>query len=226
MARPDRLIELIQILKDGRLHRAEDIARRLRVSPRTVYRDMHTLAASGLPVEGTRGIGYRITAAITLPPLNLTKVELEALHLGLAVVGDAQDQELQDAAKSLSAKIDAALPEDRRAAPTGFGFAVYPFADTAFGFRHMPALRAAIRARQKVEICFISPQAERTERTIRPLQLDYWGRVWTVTAWCELRADFRTFRVDKIERLRVLPAIFTEEEGKRFDDFLARENQA
>ena len=222
MARPDRLIDLIQILKDGRLHRAEDIAERLRVSPRTVYRDMNTLAASGLPVEGTRGIGYRITAAITLPPLNLSKVELEALHLGLAVVGDAHDEELKEAAASLSAKIDAVLPEDRRAAPSGFGFAVYPFADAAFGFQHMPALRGAIRARQKVAITFVSNTSEKTDRTIRPLQLDYWGRVWTITAWCELRADFRTFRVDKIEKLRVLPAIFTEEEGKRLQDFEAR----
>ncbi|MCH2075378.1 MAG: YafY family transcriptional regulator [Rhodobacteraceae bacterium] len=222
MARPDRLIDLIQILKDGRLHRAEDIAERLKVSPRTVYRDMTTLASSGLPVEGTRGIGYRITAAITLPPLNLSKIELEALHLGLAVVGDARDEELKEAAASLSAKIDAVLPEDRKAAPSGFGFAVYPFADAAFGFQHMPALRGAIRARQKVAITFVSKTSERTDRTIRPLQLDYWGRVWTVTAWCELRSDFRTFRVDKIEALRVLPAIFTEEEGKRLQDFEAR----
>ncbi|MEM9438347.1 MAG: YafY family protein [Pseudomonadota bacterium] len=224
MARPDRLVELIQILKDGRLHRAEDIAARLKVSPRTVYRDMNTLAASGIPVEGTRGIGYRVTAAITLPPLNLTKVELEALHLGLAVVGEGADDELSEAAQSLSSKIDAVLPEDRREAPTGFGFAVYPFADTAHGFRHMPALRAAIRSRQKVDVVHVSARGEQTRRTIRPLQLDYWGRVWTVTAWCELRADFRTFRVDKIETLRVLPAIFTEEVGKRLEDFLERED--
>ena len=224
MARPDRLIALIQILKDGRLHRAEDMAERLSVSPRTVYRDMNTLAASGLPVEGTRGIGYQITAAVTLPPLNLTQVELEALHLGLAVVGEEGDAELSSAAMSLSSKIDAVLPEDRRDAPSGFGFAVYPFADAAFGFQHMPPLRAAIRARQKVEIHYASDQGERTTRTIRPLQLDYWGRVWMVTAWCELVGDFQTFRVDKIDTMRVLPAIFTEELGKRYEDYLARES--
>ncbi|MEO0677407.1 MAG: WYL domain-containing protein [Pseudomonadota bacterium] len=217
MARSDRLIDLIGILKDGRLHRAEDIAPRLGVSLRTVYRDMNTLAASGLPVEGTRGIGYRITAAITLPPLNLTKVELEALHIGLTAVGEGADDELSGAAQSLSAKIDAALPEDRRAAPSGFGFAIYPFADAAYGFQHMPPLRAAIRARQKVEIVLDG------KRIVRPLQLDYWGRVWTCMAWCERSKDFETFRVDEIEALRVLPAIFTEEEGKRLEDFLSRD---
>jgi len=222
MSRGDRLVKLIQILKDGRLHRAEDMASDLRVSPRTVYRDMDTLADSGIPVEGTRGIGYQITADFTLPPLNLTKVELEALHIGLAVVGQAPDEELSNAAAALSAKIDAVLPEDRQAAPTGFGFAIYPFADVTFGFQHMPSLRAAIRARQKVEVTSQSGEEEATTRIIRPLQLDYWGRVWMLVAWCETIADFEQFRVDRIENLRMLPAIFLDEDGKRLEDYLSR----
>ena len=81
MKRSDRLYKLIQTLKDGGLHRAEDMARDLNVSVRTIYRDMDTLAASGIPVEGERGVGYSARAAITLPPLNLTEVELEALQV-------------------------------------------------------------------------------------------------------------------------------------------------
>ena len=83
MRRADRLMKLIQLLRDGDLHRAEDLARATDVSLRTVYRDMETLAASGVPIEGERGEGYRGTAAITLPPLNLTITEVEALHIGL-----------------------------------------------------------------------------------------------------------------------------------------------
>ncbi|MDG1802327.1 MAG: HTH domain-containing protein, partial [Paracoccaceae bacterium] len=79
MKRSDRLFDMIQLLRDGRLYRAQEIADRLDVSLRTVYRDMDTLMASGVPIEGTRGRGYRATAAITLPPLNLTMTELEAL---------------------------------------------------------------------------------------------------------------------------------------------------
>ena len=222
MRRTDRLFELIQILRDGRLHRAQDLADRLEVSLRTIYRDMDTLAASGVPVAGERGLGYMATAAITLPPLNLTLTELEALHLGMAVVGEAADPELQAAAASLSAKVDAVLPEDRRTPPTSWGFSVYPFADAAKGFAHMPAIRAAIRARQKLRITYASLEGERSERTIRPLQLDYWGRVWTATAWCEMRVDFRTFRVDRIEALRVLPQLFVDEPGRTLEDFRAR----
>ncbi|MGR3503740.1 helix-turn-helix transcriptional regulator [Pseudaestuariivita sp.] len=221
MPRSDRLFDLIQILRDGRLHRAQDLADRLEVSIRTIYRDMDTLVASGIPIQGERGLGYMATAAITLPPLNLTMTELEALHLGMAVVGEAADEELQAAARSLSAKIDAVLPEDRQAPPTGFGFAVYPFADAAKGFDHMPAIRGAIRARQKLRITYRGLDEAESTRVIRPLQMEYWGRVWTATCWCELREAFRVFRVDRIKALTVLPALFLEEEGKTLPDYLA-----
>ena len=125
MRRTDRLFELIQLLRDGRLHRGRDLAERLGVSLRTLYRDMDTIIASGIPVEGERGLGYMMTAPITLPPLNLTLTELEALHLGLSVVSKAADEELQRAAQTLSDKVDAVLPEDRSAPANGWGFAVY-----------------------------------------------------------------------------------------------------
>ena len=217
MPRPDRLIALIQTLRDGRLHRAQDLAKLHGVSLRTIYRDMETLMASGVPVQGEKGLGYQITAAVTLPPLNLTLTELEALHVGMSVVGEAADKELSAAARSLSAKIDAVLPEDRSATPSGWGFAIYPFADAARGFQHMPTLRAAIHARQKLEVTL-----DGDPRIIRPLQLDYWGRVWTVTVWCETAADFATLRVDQITALKILPQLFVEEQGKTLIDFRAR----
>ena len=222
MRRTDRLFELIQILRDGRLHRGKDLAERLEISLRTLYRDMDTLIASGIPVEGERGLGYMMTAPITLPPLNLTLTELEALHLGLAVVSKAADEELQRAAKSLSNKVDAVLPEDRAAPATGWGFAVYPFAEAARGFVHMAPLRAAIRSRRKIDITYNSPDQPETRRRVRPLQMEYWGRVWTLTSWCELRNDFRVFRVDRIRTLDVSFDTFEEEPGKTLGDYLAQ----
>jgi predicted DNA-binding transcriptional regulator YafY len=221
MRRTDRLFDLLLILRDGRLHRAQDIADRLEVSVRTIYRDMDTLIASGVPIAGERGLGYMATAAITLPPLNLTLTELEALHLGMAIVSEAADDDLKAAARSLSAKIDAVLPQDRTSPPVTFGFAVYPFAEAAKGFQHMPAIRAAIRTRQKLRIDYHDAEGGTTDRIIRPLQLEYWGRVWTATAWCELRADFRVFRVDRIDRLTVLPQLFVDEPGKTLADYLS-----
>lgn len=213
MPRADRLTQLIQILRDGALHKAADLAAATGVSKRTIYRDMERLASAGVPVAGERGIGYWVTAQITLPPLNLTTEELEALHLGLSVIADAGDETLKDAARTLSAKVDAVLPEDRETAPTGWGVAAYPFADAALGFQHMPQIRAAIRARQKIAV-----ELDGKRQILRPLKLDYWGRVWTCMAWSETAAAFTDLRLDQITELRVLPELFTDEPGKRLSD--------
>ena len=217
MRRADRLMQLVQILRDGTLHKAADLAAMTGVSLRSIYRDMETLAASGVPIEGERGIGYRVTAAITLPPLNLTMTEMEALHLGLSAVAASEDTELSAASKALLAKLDAVTPEDRSRAPQGSGFAIYPFADAARGFQHLPALRQAMRTRQKLEVVLNGAQ-----RTVRPLQLDYWGRLWTCVVWCESKRDFDDLRVDQIERVRVLPSLFVDEAGKSLKDYNLR----
>ncbi|MDE4133583.1 YafY family protein [Phaeobacter sp. QD34_3] len=219
MRRTDRLFEIIQILRDGKLHRAQDIAARLEVSTRTIYRDMDTLVASGIPVEGERGVGYMVREAITLPPLTLTPEELEALNLGMAIVAEAADADLKAAAQSLAAKVDAVLPTETIAEAEAWKFAVYPFADAARGFAQMPTLRAAIKARQKLQITYRRINGEVSARKIRPLHMEYWGRVWTLTAWCEAREDFRVFRVDLIEEATALPELFVDEPGKRLADY-------
>ncbi|MEL7090908.1 MAG: YafY family protein [Pseudomonadota bacterium] len=219
MARTDRLFALTRLLRDGALHRAADLARALDVSERTIYRDMDTLQTSGVPVVGTPGEGYRITDDISLPPLTLTPDELEALNLGLAIVSEATDDTLKLAALSFAAKLDAVLPERGIADAEHWKFATYPFADAARGASHMSTLRAAIRARQKLRLTYHSDADQNTTRTVRPLHLEYWGRVWTLTTWCELRGAFRVFRVDLITRAEALPEMFVDEPGKRLSDY-------
>lgn len=210
MRRADRLMKLIRYLRSGNLHRATELAVAMNVSMRTIYRDMETLAKSGVPVEGERGTGYRITAAITLPPLNLSMAELEALHIGLAAMRQSHDPDLAAAASSLATKLDGVLPEVN--APKAL--AVYPFADAARGFQHLPKIRSAIRARQKLLL-----NTGLRDRTVRPLQLDYWGRLWTCVVWCDTTRKFDDLRIDEITSLRILPSLFVEEEGKRLRDY-------
>ncbi len=219
MRRSDRLFDIIQILRDGKLHRAQDIADRLEVSVRTIYRDMDTLVASGVPVEGERGVGYMVREQITLPPLNLTPAELEALNLGMAIVAEAADPDLKSAAESLADKIDAVLPTQVVAEADSWKFAVYPFADAARGLAHMAPIRAAIKSRQKLRLSYRRIDGVLTDRVIRPLHMEYWGRVWTLTAWCELRDGFRVFRIDLIETVTPMPEIFADEPGKRLSDY-------
>lgn len=221
--RSDRLFELIQILKDGGLHKARDLAQRLEVSERTIWRDMATLQASGVPVEGERGVGYMMTAPITLPPMNLTMGELEALHLALAMVRETSDAETVRNARALAEKIDQVLPENTGPPEAGWGFAVHPysFSDMRAGFKHMPLIRQAIRGNMRLQLSYQALSGALSHRAIRPLQLNYWGRVWTMSAWCETRGDFRTFRVDRIDALLDTGTTFDAEPGKTLADFIA-----
>lgn len=110
MRRSDRLFDLIQILRDGKLHRAVDLAQALSVSTRTIWRDMEMLAATGLPVTGERGLGYILRSPLMLPPTMLTPDELEALVEGLRHVGEEGNPRSR-AARSLLYKIATLLPQ-------------------------------------------------------------------------------------------------------------------
>lgn len=213
MRRTDRLFELIQILRDGRLHTARDMAERLEVSTRTLWRDMATLIASGLPVEGERGVGYILREPVTLPPLTLTPDEVQALTLGLQLVTRGADPSLTRAAESLLGKISAVLPA-RLLDGIGQDTWVFPGAEALAAARHLPALRRAIRLHERVMIGYVDGSGNPTERPVRPLVLEFWGRVWTLAAWCETRGDFRSFRIDRIETVTPTGEVAPPEPGR------------
>jgi len=221
MRRADRLFDLIQILRDGRLHAARDLAARLEVSVRTIWRDMAVLQASGLPVEGARGLGYMLRETIDLPPLTLTPDELEALRLGAELVARGADPGLGRAAESLRGKIEAVLPDRRLAdARTPLPY-VFTGAETAAGASHLPAIRRALANRETLRIDYRDADGRPVSRRVRPLQLQFWGRVWTLAGWCELRGDFRSFRLDRIAGLDPTGEGFAAEPGRGLDDYLA-----
>ncbi|MCU0827594.1 MAG: YafY family transcriptional regulator [Tabrizicola sp.] len=218
MRRTDRLFELIQILRDGRLHTARDMADQLEVSVRTLWRDMATLIASGLPVEGERGVGYILREPVTLPPLTLTPDEVQALTLGLQLVTRGADPSLSRAADSLTAKIAAVLPA-RAMDGAGTETWVFPGAEAMAAARHLPGLRRAIRLRERLRLTYRDSEDSLSSRTVRPLVLEFWGRVWTLAAWCETRGDFRSFRVDRIETLAPTGETYPDELGRTLADW-------
>ncbi|WP_137112895.1 YafY family protein [Rhodobacter sp. SY28-1] len=218
MRRTDRLFELILILRDGRLHTARDMANRLEVSTRTLWRDMATLIASGLPVEGERGVGYILREPVTLPPLTLTHDEVQALTLGLQLVTRGADPSLTRAAESLLGKVTAVLPA-RLLDGIGQETWVFPGGEALAAARHLPSLRQAIRLRQRVVIVYVDSTGQPTERVVRPLLLEFWGRVWTLASWCETRLALRSFRVDRIEALRLTGEPFPDDPGTTLADW-------
>jgi predicted DNA-binding transcriptional regulator YafY len=213
MRRTDRLYDLIQILRDGRLHRAGEIAVALGVSERTIWRDMATLTASGMPLEGERGVGYILRSPITLPPMILSAVELAALRAGLRHVADGPDASLARAARGIAAKVAAVTPVLGDNDPLDT-----PSRDTPRATPLLPILRAAVQRRERLAITYIDAAGHQTHRDIRPLQLGFWGRVWSLTAWCEARG-FQQFRVDRIIAVDPTGEIFADEPGKTIEDY-------
>lgn len=221
MRRADRLFQVIQLLRRGRVMTAAAIARELEVSERTIYRDVRDLAASGVPIEGEAGVGYILRRGFDLPPLMFTVPEIEAMVLGARVVQSWGDAKLARAANDALARVESALPEKLRRhlqetplyAP---GFHV-PSAVVAC----LPELRAAIDDRRRVRLAYTDGAGVETDRTVRPLGLFFWGRTWSLTAWCELREDFRDFRLDRIRAMQP-DTPFDPEPGRTLEDFFAR----
>ena len=220
MRRSERLNEIIEIIRDGRLHLARDLADALEVSERTIYRDIATLIASGVPIDGERGVGYLLRKPVFLPPMAHSLTELEALSLGMLIVQEVADEELQVAAKTLHEKI-LSHAANRRGTPDSWGVGLYDFERVRDGLSYMPLLRRAIREGLKLRIAYHSLADEHSERVIRPLQVEYWGRVWTCSAWCELRTDFRAFRIDRIESCELTGEKFEPEPGITIQDYLS-----
>jgi len=225
MRRTDRLFDLIQILRDGRLHTARDMAERVEVSVRTLWRDMASLQASGLPVDGERGVGYILRETIDLPPLSLTPDEIEALRLGAALVARGADPSLARAAQMLRAKVESVLPDRWRLPPATDGPFIFTGRETEDSAIHLPPLRHALRERLRVRLVYRDAAGSYSTRLVRPLQLEFWGRVWTLAAWCETRGDFRSFRLDRIEQLIVTDGPFAAEPGRELADYMARHDR-
>lgn len=220
MPRTDRLYDAMEILRDGRLHRAADLAARLGVSVRTIWRDMGTLMASGLPLEGERGVGYILRAPTTLPPLMLNGRELDALRAGLALVAEAPDADLAQAARNLAAKIAAVTPAPVQADPQGL-FALRPHPQTR-ATPHLPLIRAAIKRHERLSVSHIDALGRESHQDIRPLKTERRGKTWVLLAWCEARGDFQTFRLDRLIGLVATGEKFPIEPGRRLADWKDR----
>lgn len=208
MRRNDRIHKLLDALSDGALHRAQDLACHLKIAPRTLYRDIARLRASGIAVEGTRGQGYRLTEAVHLPPISLSPEEVEALQLALAVLLQTPDPALQATATTLAAKIDAALPEAALPDAETFSRILPPFADPARGLSHLPVLRAAIRARQKLRLVVTEANGAVRSHVFHPEGLRHAARVWVLDGWSESAQAALALRIDLIETAEPLPELF------------------
>lgn len=220
MRRADRLFRIVQFLRGRRVTTAAWLAERLEVSKRTIYRDIQDLMASAVPIEGEAGVGYVIRKGYDLPPLMFDREELAALALGARIVDSWSDPALATAAQSALSKIHSAVPEAQRADLDATQlYSPMQRLDPHTALR-LAEVRQAVDRRHKLSIRYLSLEERISERVLWPLGLFFWGQVWTLGAWCELRQALRNFRIDRIERMTVLEEAFEDCPGRRLRDLV------
>lgn len=212
MRKAERLFQLVNIIRVHQPITAASLADRLGVSVRSIYRYMDDLSLSGIPVYGEPGVGYFVHNDFTLPPLNLSTDEFEALTLAVSMLSRASGASLSAAAKSLLNKVECAantkLPEAERCSIRSLAA---PY--SAKQMRQWDRLRTAISTKRVTHIAYTSLQGVTSLRLVLPLGLFYWGGKWTLGTWCTLRGAFRDFRVDLMDEVQVTPEHFSDSQA-------------
>jgi predicted DNA-binding transcriptional regulator YafY len=224
MRRADRLFRIVQRLRRRGATTAAQLAELLEVSERTIYRDVRDLTLSGVPIRGEAGVGYALAQDFDMPSLMFDADEIEALVLGCRIVQSWADPELARAAESILGKVEAVLPERLKARVADTALFAQNFRGTPGG-EVLRVLRAAIRGHRKVAFAYEGEREAASSRTVRPLGLFYWRSSWSLGAWCELRTDFRNFRLDRMRDVATLDATFIPEPGRTLADFFERKTR-
>ena len=222
MPRSDRLFDIIQALRSRKKPMtAAALAEELEVTPRTVYRDIATLQARRVPIEGAAGVGYVLRKGFDLPPLMFTIDEVEAIAVGARMLKRVKDPALQQAADSVLAKVSVVVPEGLRAHVADAHVYVSPGMAADAEGADLAEIRAAIRDSRKLFIGYADGQNRRTNRVIWPIAMAYYVDATLIGAWCELRADYRNFRIERIQSSKVLRERFDQQGGKLFREWSA-----
>lgn len=226
MSRTERLLHLVQLLRRHRYAVSGAVlAEELGISLRSLYRDIATLKAQGARIEGESGVGYMLRPGFTIPPLMFSADEIEAIVLGSRWVAKRGDPRLALAAKDALAKIAAVLPPELRdevdAAPLMVGPST---ANAARNDVWMATLRHAMRIERKVVIRYRNERGDETERLLSPFAIGFFDNVQLVVAWCDLRNDFRSFRIDRILHVDLTGEEFARRRRDFLRDWRRREN--
>lgn len=223
MRRTDRLFQIVQLIRGRRLTTAAFLAKRLEVSERTIYRAVADLQHQGVPIEGEAGVGYRLGQGFDMPPLMFTADEARALVASVRMAQVWQDPALAQASQVALGKILSALPAALRVASQSMAVYAPPIGLDPLAQATLQTLREAAQAHRKVNVQYRDASERSTLRILRPLGCFYWGKVWTLAAWCETRAGFRSFRLDRIVSVDLIDGKngqFKDEPGKRLADYL------
>jgi predicted DNA-binding transcriptional regulator YafY len=206
-----RLLRLLSLLQSPRDWTGAELAERLDVDVRTVRRDIDKLRTLGYPVDATPGVaGYRLGAGAKLPPLLLDDDEAVAVALGLRTAAGGTIAGIEDSSLRALAKLEQVLPARLRYRVSMLQAATVtvPAGGPTVDPDVLTAVAAAIRDNHRLRFDYRTHDGATSLRATEPHRLVHTGRRWYLVGWDVDRADWRTYRVD-----RLLPRIPT---GPRF----------
>jgi predicted DNA-binding transcriptional regulator YafY len=147
--------------------------------------------------------------------------EIQALVLGARIVAQFGDPALARASESILSKVAGVLPKELEPLLADTRLFVPPTRSGARSAAALAVARDALIARRRLHIAYANDKGENSERDVRPLGLFFWGKTWTLAAWCEMRTAFRNFRLDRIHSA-TLGDRFEEEAGRTLRDMLTQ----
>lgn len=226
MSRSERLFHLLQALRTLPAPvTGADLARQTGVSIRSVYRDIETLRAGGADIGGERGLGFTLIDDGSLRPRTFSRIEIEALTLGLAQVRQMGDPSLAAAADAVIAKVAATLPSAGQQHVLHAVSRVHQFGDQTkqdmTNSVDMDLIRQACWREEELEIAYTDRNGAVTHRAIWPLALVYLDRMLVVLARCCMREDFRIFRLARITAVSATAASFRPRRAALLRTYLA-----
>lgn len=201
MRRADRLFRIVQHFRSGRLITAAELSEVLEVSQRTIYRDIADLQASGIPIDGEAGVGYVLKSGFDLPPLMFNRDEVVALIAGARLIQAWGGAAMARAGLQALEKIDSVLPDAIREQTQHVEVHAIGTGITDDVRQRIDELEKTVQARQRLKLTYCDAKGAESHRIVWPLGLWFWGKVWTLVTWCELRDDFRMFRLDRISEM-------------------------
>ncbi|WP_327149800.1 helix-turn-helix transcriptional regulator [Nocardia sp. NBC_01329] len=211
-----RTLELLSLLQSGRSWPATELAARLDISPRTLRRDLDRLRTLGYPVSSTRGPGgnYRLVAGRAMPPLLFTDDEAAATVVGLRIAALTLTGRAGDAAEGALRTLERVVPTRLRARIQALTAAteVTSHAPGSLDLRTVQLLATAAHLHQDVRFGYTSRSRKHTERRVEPNRQVLLGHRWYLLGWDRDRADWRTYRIDRIDALTLPGTTFTPRE--------------
>lgn len=223
MSKSDRLFRLLAAIRMlPQPVTAARLAVEMEVSERTLYRDIDTLRAGGALIDGAAGVGYTLTEDPALPPQMFTRLEVEALVLGLAEVRMAGDPALARAADMAMAKIAATLPERVQRQAIHAVSQTYRFERRKPAPAHLSVIREACWDERMLDLTYTDNTGSVTARRIWPLSVVFLDRTLMLLAFCTLRQDFRRFDLHRMSDVTAAEAYFRPRRVPLLREFLAQ----